>query len=761
MVTKTVELLAPAGSPEALAAAAAEGADGVYLGLKSFNARMRSANFSYAQFEGSLRAMRRMGRKVYVTVNTVFEQREGDRVYQLLKYLAGAGPDGIIVQDYGVLMMAREFPGLRIHASTQMNIASARGANGLSKYGVSRVVLARELGVAEIAEIHCRTNLELEVFVHGALCVSESGLCLFSSYLGGKSANRGLCTQACRRLYTAEPSGGSGGENPAPGEPRGAYYFSPCDLSLIARVPDLAEAGVRSFKIEGRMKSAEYVGAVVSAYRLVIDSLDSGGDAGRRALDEARLILRNDFARPKTEFLFIPPEEKGGEAAADWLRPDQAGGTGIALGAILKVRESGGRGRAAGLRQALIRSGVAPVPGDTLRFHRADDSERVSLKLSRPFITIDGPPAVAAGNGSAGPAGQSGTGGLRDRWIPVPGGFEPGDTVYLIRTGGVNKRYPPIMPKDLTPFKRCPGRERAPGAPFDPCPQSEARANKDCPAGIYAAVSSIEDLYVLQAVRPAGVFLTLDRGTLASLLDNPALPFRETELIPSLDPFFPQGEDAFLSEAIPALYQRGFRRFMVNNPGHFSLFSGLRPPGGAGKAGERPVLIAGPYLYAFNAWAAGFVFSRGADFFTSPLENSRQNLEKTLSVYPALHAKTFVTLLAWPALFRIRAALDSLYSFREFRDSRDERFRLTGGAGSSFVIPEKPFSITDKLRYLREAGYRRFILDFSNCAFTPRNTKLPLHKKDYKDIMRAIEEAAPLPNISRFNWKDGFYTVKE
>jgi putative protease len=131
-----------------------------------------------------------MGRKVYVTVNTVFEQREADRVYQLLKYLAGLGPDGIIVQDFGILKMAGDnFPSLKLHASTQMNIACARGGNALSKHGVSRVVLARELSLGEIRDIREKTNLELEVFVHGALCVSASGLCLFSSFLGGKSAN--------------------------------------------------------------------------------------------------------------------------------------------------------------------------------------------------------------------------------------------------------------------------------------------------------------------------------------------------------------------------------------------------------------------------------------------------------------------------------------------------------------------------------------------------------------------------------------------
>jgi putative protease len=264
----SIELLAPAGSPEALDAAIGEGADAVYLGLKNFNARMRSANFTYPRFEAALRTLRRMGKKTYVTVNTVFEQREADRMYQLLKYLSSLGPDALIVQDFGVLAMVKsEFPKLKLHASTQMNIASSRGANALSRHGVSRVVLARELCLEELKSIRADTNVELEVFTHGALCVSASGLCLFSSYLGGKSANRGMCTQACRRLYNhGEESG---------------YYFSPSDLQLLGQLPELAAAGINAVKIEGRMKSADYVGAVTSAYRLVLDAIATCGGAAR------------------------------------------------------------------------------------------------------------------------------------------------------------------------------------------------------------------------------------------------------------------------------------------------------------------------------------------------------------------------------------------------------------------------------------------------------------------------------------------------
>ncbi|GHV75789.1 peptidase U32 [Spirochaetia bacterium] len=689
-----IELLAPAGSPESLDAAIGEGADAVYLGLKNFNARIRSANFAYSQFEGLLRRLRRMNRKVYVTVNTVFEQREADRVYQLLKYLANLGPDGIIVQDFGIVKMVRDnFPALKLHASTQMNIASARGANLLSKYGFSRVVLARELALEEIREIRDNTNMALEVFVHGALCVSASGLCLFSSYLGGKSANRGMCTQACRRLYRHD-------------DRESGYYFSPGDLQLLEQVPALSDAGVASFKIEGRMKSAEYVGTVVSAYRRVIDGLE--GDR-ERSLAEGLGILRNDFARTKTSFYFA--NDAAGPTA--WLNPEQDGGTGIPLGTILRVKGNEGEMQS---RQALIPRGpLMPGIGDSVRLHRRDDSDRQSHKLSFAEDEAGG------------------------RWISIPQGFEAGDSVYLIQTRAMSRRYTPVIPNNLDTCRRLPGHDKAPELSLGAV---KKKGGKTFPEGIYAAVSRLTDLFVVQSVRPIRAMAEYNRKTAAWLLgeDKPPLPFRSGELILVLDPYFPQAMDSLLTEEIPRLVEKGYREFVVNNPGHFALFRDM----------PSVRLIAGPYLYAFNRWSAAFIAGLGTDALISPLENNRQNWERTIE--QNRRSQAFVTVFAYPALFRIRADLGRTYDFGNFQDSRDEQFRLISERDGSRVYPEKPFAIIDKIPFLQEAGFRRFILDFSGPA---------LKKKNYKDIMNAVKNAAPLPNAARFNWKDGFFTPEE
>ncbi len=684
---KPIELLAPAGSPEALDAAVAEGADAVYLGLKNFNARLRTSNFAYSQFEGAVKFLHRSGRKIYVTVNTVFEQREADRMYQFLKYLAAVGPDGIIVQDFGVAKMARDcFPSLKLHASTQMNVASARGANLLSRHGFNRVVLSRELDLDEIRGVRENTTVELEVFVHGALCVSESGLCLFSSYLGGKSANRGMCTQACRRLYRDEDETG--------------YYFSPADLQLAERVPELADLGVASLKIEGRMKSAEYVGTVVAAYRRILDGLE--GDR-EKAVKDALGILRNDFARPKTSF------HHGGSDPAAWLKADQAGGTGIALGKVQRVRGGGEH------RQGLIAvPDVRPEAGDSIRLHRSDDTDRKSHKIT----AVDEAPKDGL-------------------WISIPEGFDIGDSVYLIQTKTMTKRYPPVLPKDLAGFRRLPGRESAPTFEL---PRPEKAERDLFPEGVYAAVSRPEDLYILQGMRPIRAMLSYTRAAAKRILDSgEPLPFSKGELILVLDPFYPQGIEALMSEEIPRLLALGFKQFMVNNLAHYSFFRGTDAR-----------IIAGPYLYTFNSWSYAFVAGLGSPYVAAPLENNRQNLERT--VQGDRRPYTFVTAFAYPALFRIRADLGGLYSFKTFSDGREENFRISGGDDGTVVLPEKPFSIVDKLPFLRESGFSRFIVDFSG---------VPLKKLDYRDVMSAVKESTPLPNTTRFNWKDGFYAPSE
>lgn len=258
-----VELLAPAGSVEGFYGAVHGGADAVYLGGSRFGARAYAENFTDAELVKCIRYGHLLGRKIYLTVNTLLKEEELTELYDYLQPFYEAGLDAVIVQDIGVLRFIRKhFPALELHASTQMTLCSHYGAELLEELGVCRIVPSRELSLQELSELKCRTGMELETFVHGAMCYCYSGQCLFSSILGGRSGNRGRCAQPCRLPYQVR----TGKE-----QCKTCYPMSLKDMCTIEHIPQLVEAGIDSFKIEGRMKKPEYAAGVTSVYRRYID----------------------------------------------------------------------------------------------------------------------------------------------------------------------------------------------------------------------------------------------------------------------------------------------------------------------------------------------------------------------------------------------------------------------------------------------------------------------------------------------------------
>ncbi|MBX3192947.1 MAG: U32 family peptidase [Labilithrix sp.] len=275
MVTrKKPEVLAPAGDRAALEAAVRAGADAVYFGLHGFNARARATNFDAAELGATMRWLHERGAKGYVTLNTLVFDAELASVEAAVRACAEAGVDAVIVQDLGVAKLARAIaPALPVHASTQMTCTEASSVELAHDLGASRVILARELSIDDIAKIRATTDVEVEVFVHGALCISYSGQCLTSEAIGGRSANRGACAQACRLPYELVVDG----EKVSTGE--SAYLLSPEDLESSSLVPDLIRVGVSSLKIEGRLKGPEYVAATTRLYRKAVDAAFGEGEA--------------------------------------------------------------------------------------------------------------------------------------------------------------------------------------------------------------------------------------------------------------------------------------------------------------------------------------------------------------------------------------------------------------------------------------------------------------------------------------------------
>ncbi len=382
---KKPELLAPAGSLESFFAAMEKGADAVYAGLREFSARARAKNFTLPQIEKMLAYAHAHGRRIYVTLNTLVKDRELPQLVETLAALAGMRVDGVIVQDLAVARLVRNhFPSIPLHASTQMTIHNTPGVRILEELGFRRVVLARELAVDEVAAIAAATPLEIEIFVHGALCFSISGQCFFSSYLGGHSGNRGRCAQPCRRLYSHRGKQG--------------YFFSTSDLSAIDLLPEIIDAGVASLKIEGRMKSAEYVAGVVQAYRLALDAPER---SRKEALAEAKELLKYSFGRTPTRG-FLASQQPD-----DIANPWQKGGTGRFVGLIKGVR---GNRLSFETRDALY-------VGDRLRAQPKSDMAGQAWTVRELYHNRKKVMEVRAGS-------------LAE--VETPFRFEPGDAVYKV-----------------------------------------------------------------------------------------------------------------------------------------------------------------------------------------------------------------------------------------------------------------------------------------------------------------------------------------
>lgn len=335
------ELLAPVGNVESFYASLNAGADAIFLGLQEFNARGRASNFSKPLLQLAIRKAHEKQVKVYVTLNVLIKNGEIDQLINVLAFLEAVKADGIIIQDWGTYYLAHKyFPKLKLHASTQMANHNSAGVNFNESKGIVRTVLARELTMSELEQICERTKSELEVFIHGALCYSFSGMCLFSSYAGGQGANRGICKQSCRRIYRD-------GDDPH-------TLFSLKDNQQILNLQKIIGLGVHSLKIEGRMKSADYVYQVCKAYRLAIDHPEN--------LEMAREMLELDLGREKTAYFL-------GADVSDGITDDSSIGKRI--------------GTVTGVERNFISfsSTVALKEAYRIRIRNASDDEQLYIKL--------------------------------------------------------------------------------------------------------------------------------------------------------------------------------------------------------------------------------------------------------------------------------------------------------------------------------------------------------------------------------------------
>lgn len=299
-----LELLSPAGNMEKLKTAFYYGADACYLAGKKFGLRAFSGNFDEKELEESVNFAHKLNKKIYVTVNIVAHNKDFEGLDEYLKYLEKIAVDGIIVSDIGIMQLAKDVaPKLELHVSTQANITNKYSAKFFCDLGAKRLVLARELSIEEIKEIrdYIPKDVVIETFVHGAMCISYSGRCLLSNYLSGRDSNRGACIQACRFEYSICEKTRKGEHYDIQEDERGTYILNSKDLCMIEYLSQLIEAGVTSFKIEGRMKSPYYVATITNAYRRALDDLNSGKPFNKQLLEE---VEKTSHRRYTTGFYF-------------------------------------------------------------------------------------------------------------------------------------------------------------------------------------------------------------------------------------------------------------------------------------------------------------------------------------------------------------------------------------------------------------------------------------------------------------------------
>lgn len=787
--TRTPELLAPCGSLEAFFAAMESGADAVYAGLREFSARARAKNFTLGQMAKMLAYAHNRNRKIYITINTLIKEQELPQLVETLAELAKLRVDGVIIQDLAIARLVRNhFPSLPLHASTQMTIHNLPGVQLLEELGFERVVLARELQLSDIASIATQTTAELEVFVHGALCFCVSGQCHFSSLLGGHSGNRGRCAQPCRRLYNHRGKEG--------------YYFSPNDLSAIEMVPELVAAGVASLKIEGRMKSADYVAKVVRAYRTMLDAVPG---AEKQALGEAKQLLKDSFGRTPTKGFLSSTNPA--DIANPWLR----GGTGRFTGAVKTARKGmlcfetrdplqiGDRlrlqpktdkaGQAWTLRELQVArknvhackaGAVVEVacpfdaqPGDAIFKVGAADAFGMSDEAANRKLLAEGPDRTAvqlylgcvrrddggwqlqcrARLGAAWFDYQFDLGQLEasrggDMVSVLTARFsETGDTPFrlarLEAPDFPNLFIPPARLKEIRRelYRRLAEEE----AGVDRVRLSEAKAAARADLVRYGQTAGVcreRNEVLLQVEGPADV-----RWALSQNADQVIIPLHRAA-IHELGRY----SSRLRSDADRVVWQLPFMLFDRELPELLATVKQLHQVGFRRFEVTNPgqfrllqpfndLLLSGGYrLFTLNSQALACWQELGLQRATLYLEDDRENIAALLRTGQPLTVPVYAPIEVMTTRIKIKEVATNT----PLQSDRGEGYRIKGRDGMLEISADTPFSLLGRLAELRSMGARSFLLDLSATA--------PQQREQVLDAFRADRS---MPDCTLFNYERG------
>ncbi len=723
--THCMELLAPAGSFAAFEAALEQGADAIYVGAPGFNARALSRDFTFAEIDSMVKQAHGQGVKVYIAMNSLVKEDELPAAIEALSCFEQIKADAIILQDIGLLYLARTwFPDLALHASTLMSVHNSLAAEELSRLGCERVVLARELTIDEMAEIYRKTGAEIEVFVHGAMCFSYSGLCMFSSLHGGKSSLRGQCVQPCRRHYSWMKPSGKGRPGNKPGSAN--YPFSMNDLCGVDVLPELQKAGVGCLKIEGRMKSAQYVSNTVAAYRLALDSLNESDEEQEKVLREAHSLLDAAMARKRSTGYMLSPKPAGA------ISPQFSGNSGRFLGKITGIRlQTAGLGKERTFIQMSLAASVSE--GDRLRLHDDKTGERTSFTLR--FLTVDGHRRKNAGAGRkvamALPDQEQGVGhAFRGSLFKV----DVGSRIAAERCG--RKRHQKLAGRKILPDRQLveqiihhlrwkqsrtqekqPRKGRTGRRNFV---KGRRQGRRELPW--WVALRSMSDLRHRLPVRPAKIILPLSHENMRDFT-RMGLKIKKyrSRIIWRLPPILPESELLWYKKQIEALVAGGYLHFELGHLSQYGLFSSV------GRQEWERVELSGHYsLNLLNSAALNAVYSLGFGRALFSLETESANLAATLAhfrsqrgrigkKYGSHRMKLEVGLYVYghPPLFTARLDGDHFQYRNIFVSPREEEFTLEHRDGLTLARSIFPFSLLSWQDELEGMGVDYLLLDLT------------------------------------------------
>ncbi len=738
-----MELLAPAGNTENFLAAMDAGADAVYVGAPALNARNLARDLRLEEIYSMVQYCSNNGKKIYLAANSLVREQDLSQAIETLGYLDAMKTDGLIVQDLGLVRIIREyFPDIPLHASTLLSANNSLSLQGFQTMGFERVVLARELTLKEIDILCQKSSVEIEVFVHGAMCFSYSGLCLFSSFLGGKSGLRGKCVQPCRRHYSWRNKQG-GKSQPRSGQKhkarskstKGQYLFSMNDLSALEAVPALKEAGVASLKIEGRLRSAHYVSNIVQAYRVV---MDADSDAFSVALEKANTLSNRAMGRKTSSGYFFSPQP------IHAITPFHSGNMGDFLGRLGGIRNYEERLYAKlSLKEELAK-------GDRLRFHAEPSGERFSFTLKELRCGNDAVDESKRGNkvqilipewelySSSSridvyrvDVKKEGSNSL----ISLPDFRESAaklDVLYQDRRGHVAE----VQTEISSPLLEDEIPEIVTPRVFVGKKTKKSTRKIKSPLDLWLRVDSAKVLFKQLPLNPTRFLIPINRANMSQTGQlKRYLGRRIRDLTWCLPPVLFEGEQIRLKKQIHSLIRSGFRSFQLGHITQFTFFQN-----------EQRVYLSSDYTVSLlNSQAVTLMEEGGLVAAQLSIECDKKILIELIARYRRYHSEISMGLTVYgaPALFTARLDPEHFQYNKTLESPKQEEFILVKKENITATIPVRPFSLLPYLFELKSAGLDYAVIDLSNMS---------MGKKEMEELTERLKGSGKYSKLPTFNY---------